>query len=296
MKPVDILRSLGGAARASQLKARGLTPFLIEKSLARGDVLRASRGVYALAHAHPEVVRAVQLGAAFTCISALARHGLPVPRTPLAPHLAVARNFHAAAHELGGARLHYQSRRPEPGATAEVAAALDAAGDCLDEEWHLAAVDAALNRGVILLGDVAGFTRTSRERREFLLAFADARAEAPGETIARVRLARAGFSVRPQAYVEGAGRVDLEVDGLLILQVDGYEPHSSKRAFVRDRRGSRAVIRAGRPQLSYAASELLGEYSPDLVGEVRDALNSWRARDLGAIRPSGQRVLRISRD
>jgi hypothetical protein len=177
-----------------------------------------------------------------------------------------------------------------------VAEALDCAGACLDELWHLAAVDDALHRGLVTMGEIMGFRRSTKERRDFLIRYADGRSQSPGETIVRLRLCQAGLRVTPQAYVEGAGNVDLEVESLLIVQVDGYEPHSGRSAFTRDRQKSRSVITAGRPQLSYAASELLGFYGADVVRDVRAALEEWRSRDPTRIRPSGRRILRIARD
>jgi len=296
MYPTEALAALGGSGRTRQLLAQGCTPYAIRLAVTDGTVVRVSRGAYMLPDAPPERQQAIKLGAAITCVSALASLGLPVPRTPHAAHLAVPRNFNLGARTRAPVQLHYQNERPLPGSVVSVAAALDCAGACLDEEWHLAAVDAALHGGLITLGDVMKFTRTSKERRDFLLCYADARAQAPGETIVRLRLVKAGFLVTPQAYIEGAGHVDMEVEHLLIVQVDGYGPHRDKGSFVRDRQGARAAIRAGRPQLSYAASEVLNHYSADVVGEVRDALREWRTRDPARIRPSGRQILRITRD
>ena len=297
MTPVEATMRSGGAARTVQLLAHGCTPYSIRKAVEDGALVRVSRGAYVLPDAEPATLLAMRLGAGITCLTALAHYGLPIPTRPAETHLAVPRNFtQGAGQNACGARLHYMASRPVAGAVASVADALDCAGACLSEEWHLAAVDAALHEGLITMADVMRFKRTTVARRTFLLTYADPRAEAPGESIVRLRLARAGLSVTPQAYVEGAGHVDLEVEGLLILQVDGFEPHSGRKAFVRDRAKSRAVIKAGRPQLTYAASELLGYYSADVVGEVRDALDQWRARDLAAVRPSGRRILHIQRD
>ena len=54
---------------------------------------------------------------------------------------------------------------------------------------------------------------------------------------------------------------------------------SDRPSFRRDRQKGRAIIKAGRPLLSYAASEVLGTAPPDVVSEVRAALDSWRPRD-----------------
>lgn len=277
---MDVVRALeaaGGAARRGALLKAGCTDHAVRVAVAQGRVRVVGRGLLAVPGAPADAVLAARLGAQLTCLSALARAELPLPVPPSCAHLAVRDSFTRHGKDTGGARLHYSARPLGQGPTVSIADALDAAGACLDETWHLVAVDAALNRGLITLGEVLRFRKSSAQRRDFLLNFADARSEAPGETIARLRLVKAGYRVRPQAHVEGAGRVDLEVEGVLIVQVDGYVPHSGKPAFRRDREKSRAVIKAGRPQLSYAASDLLGYWSTDVVGEVRDALGAWKA-------------------
>ena len=295
MDTLTALASLGGAARTFQLLERGCTPFTIRRSVAAGEVLQHSRGVFASPGAAPDTVLAVELSAGFTCTSALELLGLPLPKPIAIPHLAVPRNFNPKDHNFPHARLHYQGRGMAPGSVAGVADALDTAGACLDPTWHLVAVDAALNQGLIVLGDVLRFGRTTKERRDFLLSYADARSQAPGETIARLRLAEAGLKVRPQAYVEGAGHVDLEVEGVLLIQVDGFGPHSGKTAFTRDRVHARAVIKAGRPLLSYAASELLGYYCANVVKDVTEALEEWRNGDRHKVRPPATRIVTIPR-
>ena len=274
-----MVNQLGGAARTRDLLAAGCTEREIAAVLKSGAVGRPLRGVV-VAHGGPgDVALAVCLGAGLTCISALKSAGIPLPLAVANQvHLAVHRSFSLRGRPSRGARLHYQAERPGTGQAVSIAAALDAAGECLDEVWHLIAVDAALNAGLITLGDVMGFTRSNKARRDFLVRYSDGRSQAPGETIVRLRLVQAGFKVRPQAHIEGAGAVDLEVDSTLLIQVDGYEFHSDRPSFRRDRQKGRAIIKAGRPLLSYAASEVLGNATPDVVSEVRAALEAWKGR------------------
>jgi len=278
---MDIIAELtrrGGAARVAQLERAGISRHRIRAGLETGTVARPAHGVIALPTATSDVVLAVIVGGEHTCVSALARLGLPVPRRTGPAHLAVPHSFTTYGREMGATVLHYTKGRKEPGGVATVFAALDSAGDCLDEVWHLVAVDAALNRGLITMADVLRLSRTSRARRDFLIAHADARSESPAETIARLRLVQAGFQVRPQAYVDGAGHVDLEVNGILLVQVDGYEHHSDRASFKRDREKGRAVVKAGRPLLSYAASELLGQFTANIAVDATRALEEWRRR------------------
>lgn len=56
------------------------------------------------------------------------------------------------------------------------------------------------------------------------------------ETVARYHLLGAGYSVQSQVYVRGVGRLDLYIDGLLGLEVDGRQFHSGSAEFAEDRR------------------------------------------------------------
>jgi hypothetical protein len=270
----------------AQLLTAGCTRHNITKAIADGRALSPHRGVLALPGARRDAILASVLGAELTCISALAHYGLPLRRTVTAPHLGVRDGLALRGRDSDHARLHYQVAPVQAGGVSSVAHALDVAGACIDPLWHLVAVDAALNRGLVTGRDLLAFSRTRSERKEFLLAFADARAEAPGETIARLPLVQAGLRVRPQAYVEGSGRVDIEVEGVAVVQVDGYGPHSDRASFTRDREKSRAVMRAGRPQLSYAAAEFLGPVTPNIVHDVRVALDAWRTQGRPGVGPS----------
>lgn len=296
MDPVTILAALGGAGRTEQLVAGGCSPHAIRAALAAGSVRRVRRGVLALPSAPPDAVVAVTLGVGLTCVSAFERLGLPLPQAPGRLHLAVPYNFTPGARAVPPSRFHYQGVRPPPGSVASASEALDCAGDCLDETWHLIAVDAALHRGLVTLGDVMDFRRSSRARAEFLVRHADGRSESPGETIARLALVQAGLRVCPQMYVDGAGHVDLVVENRVIVQVDGYGPHSGRRVFRRDREKSRAVIRAGRPQLTYAASELLGRARVNIVHDVREALTSWEQKELPPLSPSVPLIVRAPKE
>ena len=283
MDLVTELNRRGGAARVATLTAAGVPTQAVRAALVQGKVRRVARGVVALPEAQRVCILAATIGAEHTCVSALAAMGIPLPRLDGRPHLAVPHSFTSHGRDLGGIRLHYVAGRVAAGTSAGIEVALDAAGACLDEVWHLVAVDSALNKGMITVADVAAFRRTTRTRRDFLLSHADGRSQSAGETIARLLLVRAGHRVCPQAYVRGAGYVDIEIDGVAILEVDGYAHHDDERSFRRDRERDRVSVTAGRPVLRYAAGELMSPQIPDVVAEVRRVLAAWAAPGRGRL-------------
>ena len=56
------------------------------------------------------------------------------------------------------------------------------------------------------------------------------------ETVVRHLLRLLGLRVEPQVVVRGLGRVDLLVEGRLIVELDGREWHDDPRTFAEDRR------------------------------------------------------------
>jgi very-short-patch-repair endonuclease len=69
------------------------------------------------------------------------------------------------------------------------------------------------------------------------------------------------------------GHLDLKVDGLLGLEADGYENHSSRQAYREDRRRWNLTVVRGVPTLRITFEMLLNQ--PDaFVRLVREALNT----------------------
>ncbi|MFF5623801.1 hypothetical protein [Microbacterium sp. LWH10-1.2] len=60
-----------------------------------------------------------------------------------------------------------------------------------------------------------------------LIDFSRADADSGLESLVRLRIRKYGWSVRTQAYVVGTGRVDLLIDGWLIIETDGRANHDS---------------------------------------------------------------------
>ena len=73
-----------------------------------------------------------------------------------------------------------------------------------------------------------------------------------------------------QVAVDGVGRVDLRVGGVLYVEVDGYRFHSTAESFARDRRRDIALALQGARAVRFTARQVLSE--PDEVVATIEAL------------------------
>lgn len=231
------LAQLGGAARWHVLRALGVTEAEARRAVRHERVASPSRGVYVLPGTADAIATAVRRNGLLTCSSAARCHGLAVLHEPAVPHLA---GYHFTA---SGPRAvcHAQKRRRRanrvlgPPVVTPIDAVLDATR-CLPLTEALVMADSALNKGLIRLEDLPRSPRgrhapVLRQLREM----ADGRAESLLETLARVALVRAGLHVQPQERFDGVGRVDLLVEGRLVVELDGDAFHGSAEARLVDR-------------------------------------------------------------
>ncbi|MFF8188078.1 endonuclease domain-containing protein [Microbacterium sp. NPDC016588] len=124
----------------------------------------------------------------------------------------------------------------------------------LDSAWHLGLVDEAD------IGEV--FARVPR-RFHVLRVLLDPRAEAGTETLVRLLLRHLGCRVEVQVRIDGVGRVDLLVNGWLIVECDSAQFHGTWHVHKNDRRRDMAALERGYATLRLLAEDVL--YRPDRV-------------------------------
>ncbi|SEJ15327.1 type IV toxin-antitoxin system AbiEi family antitoxin domain-containing protein [Demequina mangrovi] len=255
MDPVEAVAALGGCARRGQLLRRGLTDPQLLDAVRAGSLTRPHRGCYALPDAPYAAVRARVMSAQLTCISAAVAMDLPalVPSGGL--HVAVPwdRGIVRGDRRLKvPTTVHRLPRALRHGVDAlcvDAATLIDHLGACVGPAPQLTVVDAALNRGLVRIGDLWALTGTGPRRRAWLAAHADALSQSPGETLARLELREAGFAVVSQAPIRGVGHVDLLVDDRVVVEVDGETYHSSPEAQAEDARRDAVLAAAGIPRV-----------------------------------------------
>ncbi|WP_172655906.1 type IV toxin-antitoxin system AbiEi family antitoxin domain-containing protein [Demequina maris] len=277
MDPVAAVSALGGCARRAQLLRLGLTDPELLEAVRAGLLARPHRGCYALPDAPFASVRARVMSAQLTCVSAAIALDLPALFPSGGIHVAVPwdRGIVSGDGRLTTPttvhRLPRSLRHGDDALCVDVATLIAHMSACARPADQLAVVDAALNRDLLRHGDLWALTGTDPRRRAWLVAHADALAQSPGETLARLELRAAGFSVVSQAPVPGVGHVDLLVERLVVVEVDGETYHSSPEAKAEDARRDAVLAAAGIPRIRIPFTAVRDEPGR-VTAEVREML------------------------
>ncbi|NTV38694.1 MAG: type IV toxin-antitoxin system AbiEi family antitoxin domain-containing protein [Demequinaceae bacterium] len=287
----NALSERGGAARWKDLDALGIARSSLNCALLEGRAQRVHRGCYALPGAPRLDVLATVFRATATCLSWCERVGLPLEKPPETFHLGVPQS-----RAIGDPRnrpvlavtLHRHGSFHDDFPLAH----LDMAALCSTPLAQLALIDAALYRGLVRNSDLNMLQHGDRRRRDWLRAHADARAGSLAETYARVVLAAAGLDVVPQARIGAIGAVDLLVEGVVVVEIDGYAHHSDRAQFEADRRRDRDLHLAGFTPARFTYHDVIAR-APEMVSDVISLV--WRALDsridrqlAGAGRPASE--------
>lgn len=249
------LCSLGHVATRRDLDAWGVGRRELDSLLRAGSVIRPRKGVYACRHLNTPECIAVIVGARLDCVTVLRRHAIWVGHekgvhlrmpTHAGPHagerlkgvvnaLASARRW---VIDSGAICVHWATgAAPEIGNRLEVSVldALRAAMSCLPPDDLIAALESALHLRKITTSELDQLIIDAPERLQQALASVTPGAQSGYETKARLKLQRRGHTVEIQVPVPGVGKVDLVVDGVVVLEIDGRETHAEAFEIDRDR-------------------------------------------------------------
>jgi very-short-patch-repair endonuclease len=254
MDPVTALDRRMGASWWRALMRAGVTDGDLRGAVRRGRVLSLGGGTYALPGATPDAVVAARLRGRLTCSSAAKHHGLDLLTDPLVPHVVVPRNH---AVDTTDAVAH-RAAVPGTGPVVPVLHALVAVLRCLDTVDAVVVVDSALRQGVARLRSLDARLRgpgSVEARRR--LGMADARSGSVIETVARLALRQAGLPVECQVLIQGVGRVDLVVDGWLVVELDGFAYHSDRDRYRTDRRRTNGLVARGYRVLRFSYEDVM---------------------------------------
>lgn len=257
----------------AELRARGRTSRQIAAAVAEGRMLAVRSGWYARPAADPTLVAAVRVGGVATAHSAARARGLWTPPDPrpldavrggraVPPLLRVAvprstsrsllKDPLDSTRTLGegaGVVLTWTDsgviRAARPFGIVPVLVMLRDLFRSEAPERALAVVDSALRSRHLRRTELPALAAMLPARLATVLAHADGRAESGIETIAAFLLRSAGLRVEVQVRIDGTGRVDLLVEGRVIVECDGREWHAAAEAFEEDRRRDLAAA-AGR--------------------------------------------------
>ncbi len=280
MKWLNVLAQHGGIATSRQLVEERVTARELTAAVTEGRLLRPRRGVYALPSAPPTALAAVAGGGRLSCVSAARSYGL-WGGVDGRLHLRVP--SHATRLPADDSVRHWvDSDRHRECWRVSVADCLRSVAACASRETAVAVIDTALSSGLVTLATLNDvFAQQPRSVR----AVVDQ--SRPGsdsgiESLVRQRLEFRGHVVEQQVHVAGVGRVDMRIDGVLYLELDGYAYHSSREAFERDRARDAALALAGK-RLRVSARQVLEEWE-QVAALVEGVLVGPESRAMGSVR------------
>ena len=250
-RAVRVLGAAGGGCRWSALRSEGVARRELAAAVEAGLVNRVGTGGYVLPGAPTAVVAAIRHSSALGCTSALEHHGLHLLTAPTRPHLVPAR-------ARSDRRVIWHARASYEELTVPVPVALAQMGTCCSRVEILVALDAAVRTGWVCADEVLDAAR-SRGRGDLLWALRhlDARAESVIESALRAHLLLAGVrGIELQVDLDGLGRVDVLIDGWLVVEADGYENHSGRTDYRADRRRGVAGVVGGWVTLRFSYEDI----------------------------------------
>jgi hypothetical protein len=218
-----------------------------------------------------------QRGGVVTCLSAAECHGIPVVgRPPRVVHLAVphTRSRLRGGPATDGIRVHREFRPigvdPARPWLADLPTVIGRLITCCSETQAIVALDDVLRRGLIAPGEIPVPARgpgSGRARRA--VDRASPRARSIMETLARLQLEDAGIGpIEVGAEIEGVGEVDLLVEGLIVVEIDGRQHDTDPGQVALDRQRDFALRRLGYIVLRFSTRQVLARIVATVVREA----------------------------
>ncbi|SIR72508.1 hypothetical protein SAMN05880568_1175 [Microbacterium sp. RURRCA19A] len=246
-----------------ELHAAGWSRRSLAHALADGTLTRVRQGRFVATGTPDDIVAAARLGGRLDCISLLALRGVFVHHNT---HRHVQQDPLASRRPPAPRGVVYHWRptgAPRNRCVVDAVEALAQATRCQPPRSAVATLDSAWHQGLIDetgVGEV--FARVSR-RFQVLRGLLEPRAEAGTETLVRLLLRHLGCRVEVQVRIDGVGRVDLLVNGWLIVECDSAQFHGTWRVHKNDRRRDMAALERGYVTLRLLAEDIL--YRPERI-------------------------------
>ena len=235
-------------AETEALNAAGANWRVLRAAVESGYLVRARRGHYALPDTDAHVLEAVRLGGRLACISAVANSGIFVLDSTFAHiHLDPTASRLRAPHDRfqrlttqnrDGVELHWgQLLDPAGGSECRIglADALVQVFRCQKPRFAIASLDNALFKGLLTAQAVSQIFAALPAEFQSLRRLIDCRSESGQETVLRLVIRGAGFDVEIQVEIGGVGRVDMVVEGRIVVEADSRQFHDGWEAHARDR-------------------------------------------------------------
>lgn len=248
--PVDVetaLASRQGVGRRAGLRSDGVTDRDLDRAVRSGVVQRVGRGGYALPGADPALIAAVAVHGVVSHASAARLHGLDLHRRPQLLDVTVGRGH---SPRWPGTRIHRAVLAPDDcGSRIPVTSLVRTLTDCgrtLPLVEAVVILDSALRLHQVTVERLRALGRSARGtgagnlRRA--IAHTDEMAGSALESRARLLVDLLTADVQTQVFVEGVGRVDILLNGWLVIEPDGYEYHRDRAEYRNDRRRGNLLV------------------------------------------------------
>ncbi|RRD05439.1 hypothetical protein EII34_06825 [Arachnia propionica] len=267
--------SFGIITRQDALRS-GMSRREFDDAVAVGNLKRLDRCHYALPEAEADVVSAVTAGAALACASVLRLHGLDTWNdTDL--HLQLPRYGRRTRPIPEGALICERGEATSRHLAQSLDQALVSMARHHTTEQLVVALDSALQCRLRTRAELHSLLQGAGRRVNQALQLATGTAESPLESVLRFRLARSRIRSAPQVVIPGVGRVDLLVEGRMILEADGRQWHQDPNSFDNDRRRDREALLRGYVTLRVTHRQLMEEW-PSTLHTIRAVLRRTPAQ------------------
>lgn len=244
-------------AETDALVANGATSRSLTEAVSGGQLVRARRGHYALPDIDRHSLEAVRLGGRLACVSAAADAGVfaldaTFTHIHLAPKASRLRAPHSRFERLttanrDGVELHWDVLTNPSDGTEYRVGLIDALVQivrCQEPRFALASLDNALHLKLLPHSALSSIFAAVPHELHYLRALVDARSESGQESVLRFIVRQAGYSFDIQVSIDGVGRVDMVIEGCLVVEADSREFHEGWAAQVRDRTRDRDLAAA----------------------------------------------------
>ncbi|MCC9204498.1 endonuclease domain-containing protein [Arthrobacter sp. zg-Y769] len=261
-----------GVASYGTLTANGFPRWTVNQALRTGIVRRVARGTFALPQADARLVQAARSQASLTCVSAAEVLGWWLLTPPETVHVRC-----DAARTIPGTVVH-RGQRSAHRLIVPPWQILRDAFRCLPRLDALVMAESAVVTNAVGLQSLQKeFSGQQDWQVRALLGTIRRTTASPLEVCARFHLLNAGLRIETEVALPGIGRVDLLVDGWLIIEIDGFAFHSSREQYRGDRRRWNAAAAGGWVTLRITA-ELVLHRPDEFVELVQKARNMWSGR------------------
>lgn len=279
MDLINLLLTTGSIATGTRLARFGFTRDHLARRVRSGQIDRIRPGVFCLPDLPTPVRIAAAHGGMLTCSTLLRAVRVWVLPKDDRIHVWMGLKGHQHPHPDCKCVAHWFPGKAGLG-SASVELALVHLRKCAGDLAFFASLESAWAKGMLSAQARNRIRHQLPASKRWLVDRAQGNAGSGLESILRMLLMAAGLRLRGQVQVTRVGRVDFLVagprGGRIIVEVDGYEFHSSREQFTEDRRRQAAASVQGLETLNFSYQQVLNDW-PTVLASIRAGLT--RARD-----------------